>query len=63
MKQIPQPTKLCYDAILAQQHIPKKLRPYYLKWLRYYSGNKKPRSHNEIGVLFQTNHVHPPLRV
>ena len=36
MKQIPQPTKLRYDALLAQHQIPKKLHTYYLKWLRYY---------------------------
>ena len=36
MEQILQPTKVRYDAKLAQHHIPKKLHPYYLKWLRYY---------------------------
>ena len=36
MKQIPQPTKVRYDALLTQHRIPKKLHPYYLKWLRYY---------------------------
>ncbi len=36
MKQIPQPTKVRYDALLAQHQIPKKLHPYYLKSLRYY---------------------------
>jgi integron integrase len=36
MKQIPQPTKVRYDALLDQHHIPKKFHPYYLKWLRYY---------------------------
>ena len=36
MKQIPQPTKVRYDARLAQNQIPKNLHPYYLKWLRYY---------------------------
>ena len=36
MKQIPQPTKVRYDALLAQHHIPKRLHCYYLKWLRYY---------------------------
>ena len=36
MKQIPQPIKVRYDTTLAQHHIPEKLHPYYLKWLRYY---------------------------
>ena len=36
MKQIPQATKVRYEALLAQHQIPKKLHPYYLKWLRYY---------------------------
>jgi hypothetical protein len=36
MEQILQPTKARYDALLAQHHIPEKLHPYYLKWLRYY---------------------------
>ena len=36
MKQIPQSTKVRYDAQLFQHHIPKKLHPYYLKWLRFY---------------------------
>ena len=34
MKQIPQLTKMRYDALLAQHQTPKKLHPYYLKWLR-----------------------------
>jgi len=34
MKQIPQPTKVRYDALLAKHHIPNRLHPYYLKWLR-----------------------------
>jgi hypothetical protein len=36
MKQIPQPTKVRYDVLLAQHHIPATLQPYYLKWVRYY---------------------------
>ncbi|CAB1062599.1 Integron integrase IntIPac [Olavius sp. associated proteobacterium Delta 1] len=36
MKQIPQPTKARYDALLAQHHIHRKFHPFYLKWLRYY---------------------------
>ena len=36
MQQFPQPTKVRYDALLAQRDIPKKFHPYYLKWLRYY---------------------------
>ena len=36
MKQIAQPTKVGYDALLAQHQISKKPHPYYRKWLRYY---------------------------
>ena len=36
MKQIPQPTKGRYEALLAQHHIPKMDHPNHLKWLRYY---------------------------
>ncbi len=36
MIQIPPPTKVRYDALLAQHHIPEKFHPDYLKWLRYY---------------------------
>jgi hypothetical protein len=28
-----------------------------------YTGNKNPTSQDESGVLFQVNHVDPPLRV
>ena len=36
MKQIPQPTKGRYEALLAQHHIPKMDHPNHLNWLRYY---------------------------
>ena len=36
MKQIPQPTKVRYGAMLAQYQISKKIHPHYMKWLRYY---------------------------
>jgi len=36
MQQISQPTKVRYDALLAQRHISKKFHLYYLKWIRYY---------------------------
>ena len=36
MKQIPQPTKVRYDALLAQHQIPQNSQPNYRKWLRYY---------------------------
>jgi hypothetical protein len=36
MEPIPQTTKVRYDALLDQHDISKKLRFFYLKWLRYY---------------------------
>ena len=36
MLQIPNTTKVRYDALLDQHEIPKKLHPFYLKWVRYY---------------------------
>ena len=36
MKQIPNPIKTRYNALLAQHQIPQKSHPHYLKWLRFY---------------------------
>jgi len=36
MKQIPNQINVLYETQLNQKAIPKKLCPYYKKWLRYY---------------------------